>query len=413
VKGVTYRTVEIAWSPRSSVSWETFTLARSAAAKFWDTMASIHARIRRLGWKWPTRAQWSSWATMAGRRFRGIGAQTIQRIANDFHDAILSTSAARRSQRRSGVEITKQYPWKTQKYRDVPYSNQQAKFRGGWLILPHGRGDGRLRVKIPHGVALPGRVMAVTLSFGTVSIVCATGATEPVPTAAPVIGVDLGVNTIACASDGHTAVVISGRGMKAIQQYRNKMLGQIKSRISKTKSGSRLNKKLQRRKRKHLAKSARKQRDFCHKTTSAIAASFPGVSVVVGRAFHESASKMSRRNAQQVSQACTGKITKQLNYKLSGANVVPESYSSQTCPVCGCLQKCKRVYRCKACSLTAPRDVVGAVNIRAIGLYGKLMPEQPMPTVVRFVRPLRKYPRPSQDALGSSGGTPASSSEAA
>lgn len=394
--------------PRSKVAWATFTAARVGAANLWNAMVVRHARIRRLGWAHPTYNRWEKWAR---GRFPGISAQTTQQIVLDFCNMQHGAARARVKERESGSAPTTKNPWRTPKYRDVPYTNQAAKMRGGYLLLPNGKGRGILRIKLPADRPLPGRLMEVGLCFGRVRLVCKMD--DAVAEQAPAVGVDLGVNTMIAATDGVTAVVVNGRSTKAIQQYRNKIMASSWSAQSRHKRGSRRHKKLQRRLRKSLNKCNHKLRDIAHKATRAVADAFPGSRVVVGKAFQARASQIRAVQAQQVAQAWTSKITYQLDYKLSGARKVDESYSSQTCPACGCLQKCKRVYRCKACGLTAPRDVVGAVNIRAIGLYGKLTPEQPMPTVVRFVRPLRKYPRPPQGALGSSGGTPASSSIAA
>ncbi|MCZ2250028.1 MAG: transposase [Bacteroidia bacterium] len=85
-----------------------------------------------------------------------------------------------------------------------------------------------------------------------------------------------------------------------------------------------------------------------------------------------------------------------MNYKGRRAIVVPEPYSSQTCPVCGCRQKCRRKYKCGTCGFEAPRDGVGALNIRQIGREDLLSPTvgQQAPQV-RFVHP-SKYPGGSQ-----------------
>ena len=47
-----------------------------------------------------------------------------------------------------------------------------------------------------------------------------------------VIGVDLGVNTLIAATDGHKVILISGRAAKATLQYRNKQLARIQQRQS-------------------------------------------------------------------------------------------------------------------------------------------------------------------------------------
>jgi putative transposase len=47
---------------------------------------------------------------------------------------------------------------------------------------------------------------------------------------------------------------------------------------------------------------------------------------------------------------------------------VREEYTSQTCPQCGCLNKCDEVYKCKECSFIHDRDIVGAFNILLKGV---------------------------------------------
>jgi len=64
-----HRVVEIAWLPRSPVQWATFTAARRAAGDLWSAMVRLHARLRRLGWRWPTRSRWEAWAR---GRFPGL-----------------------------------------------------------------------------------------------------------------------------------------------------------------------------------------------------------------------------------------------------------------------------------------------------------------------------------------------------
>ena len=378
-------------------------------------MVRLHARLRRLGWKWPSIARWQTWAK--NRRnagaFAGLSAQSVQQTVMQFVECLNATTAARKAERSRGAEPTAKYPSRERRYRTVTYTNQGAVIRDGFLRLSHGRdSDGRslyLRIKLSR--ELSGRVMQVTLGYGVVRIVCEVPDVAPV--ASVTVGVDLGVNTLIAATDGVTAVLVSGREAKAIVQFRNKRLASVRSRVDRCKPGSRRQKRLNRRKRKMLAKCGRKIRDITHKATRAVANAFPNARVIVGKPFNDAARKMGRVQAQQVSQACNGKIIAQLAYKTAGVEQVSEAYSSQSCPACECRQKCRRVYQCAQCKLRAPRDVVGSVNIRAIGLYGRLMPAQPMPTRVVFQRPLRKYRGGGSPPPRSSGGTPASSSVAA
>jgi putative transposase len=257
-----------------------------------------------------------------------------------------------------------------------------------------------LFVTLPIERPLPGRIMEVSLAFGVIRLVCEVVAKVIDPNA-PMIGVDLGVNTLAAATDGVKVVLISGRAAKAIVQYRNMSLAELDTRIDGCKKGSKRRKRLIRTKYQMLDKEARKLKDLHHKTTRKIANVFPGHHAIVGKPFNDAARKMGRKQAQQVSSASTAVMILMLAYKMSGATEVPEPYSSQTCPGCGCRQKCRRVYQCRECGLTLPRDAVGGVNIRRIKVA-----DAEIPTVFEWVRPLRKYPGATR-APGSSGGTPA------
>ena len=405
----THRVVEVAWRPRSSVQWATFKASRIANAALWNAMVRLHARIRRLRWKWPSLSRWQAWAK---GKFPAMSAQSVQQTVKEFCENIAGTTAKRKAQRARGEEVTAEYPRKTPRYRDVTYTNQDGKVTDGFLRVGNGRGNRPLRIRLP--LALPGRLVEASVGFGVVRIVCEVPVAPTIESGA-VIGCDLGVNTLIAATDGKTAIVVSGREAKAIVQYRNKQFASAESKLSRCKQGSRRQKKLARRKHKMLDKCGRKIKDITHKATAAVARAFPGAHAYVGEPFNDAAAKMNRRNAQQVSQVCTGKIIEQLGYKMAGVERVCEAYSSQACPACVNRQKCRRVYRCRnpLCGLVAPRDVVGSANIRGIGLNGQLLPGQPMPSTIVFVRPLRKYRGGGQPPPRSSGGTPASSSASA
>ena len=106
------------------------------------------------------------------------------------------------------------------------YTNQDARIRDGCLTLPHGK-SGTLRIRLPDSVTLPGRLMEVRLSYGVVRLICEMpDVAHPQQT---VIGVDLGVNTLVAATDGHKVILISGRAAKTTIQYRNKRLASISS----------------------------------------------------------------------------------------------------------------------------------------------------------------------------------------
>ncbi len=221
--------------------------------------------MRRLAWRWPTKAGWQRWAK---GRYPGLSAQSTQQIIGEFCAAVDSC----RRQRKDGHEEAR-YPWRLRRDREVVYTNQDARIRDGRLVLPHGA-SGTLRIRLPEPVTLPGRLLEARLSFGTVRLVCAVP-DAPRPQQA-VIGVDLGVNTLIAAPDGIKVFLVRGRGVKAVIRWRNKTLAGLQQAQSTKVKGSRRWKRLQRRKYRVLGKTKRQVRDATHQATHALVEAFPG-----------------------------------------------------------------------------------------------------------------------------------------
>jgi putative transposase len=383
---MSYRTIELAWTPRTTTEWATFGASRREAARLWNDLVRRHHRIRRLGWRWPSKARWQKWAK---GRYPGLSAQSAQQLIGEFCEAV---DSCRQLHKNGQTEA--RYPWRLYRYHDVVYTNQDARIRDGRLVLPHGT-CGTLRIRLPETIILPGRLMEVRLSFGLVRLICEVpDETRPQET---VIGVDLGVNTLIAATDGQKVILISGRAAKATIQYRNKQLARIQQVQAGKEKGSRRHKRLQRSKYRLLDKSKRRVRDLCHKATRQVAEAFPSALCYVGEPFNDAAQQARRTQAQTISQTCTRKIIQQLDYKTSGAIAIDEAYSSQTCPVCGRRSRHRRIYRCPHCGTTGPRDAVGAVNILALGVHGDMLPGRALPQHIKYLRPWRS----------SSGGHPA------
>jgi putative transposase len=340
---MSYRTIEVAWRPRTTTDWATFSASRKAAARLWNDLVVRHRRIRRFAWRWPSKARWQRWAK---GRYPGLSAQSAQQIIGEFCEAVDSC----RQLRKNGHGDAS-YPWKLRRYHDVVYTNQDARIRDGRLVLPHGT-SGTLRIRLPDAITLPGRLMEVRLSYGAVRLICeVVDAPRPQQT---VIGVDLGVNTLIAATDGQKVILISGRAVKATVQYRNKQLARLQQAQSACTKHSRRYKRLQRRKCALLDKTKRRIRDLCHKASQQVAEAFPNATCYVGEPFNAAARRIGRVQAQQVSTACTRKIIQLLDYKTAGALTPSEAYSSQTCPVCGERSKHRRIYRCPRCGGDRP-----------------------------------------------------------
>jgi putative transposase len=387
-----YRTITINWLPSSTGGWSTFTASRKEAARLWSWRVERHSTIRQQGGLWTSKADLQK--EVKGL-FPDLHSQSVQQIIADFCEAIASAE----SLRRKGEPF--EYPHQKPRYRQVIFTNQAARYRDGCLILPCGRA-GKLLVRIPKGVVLPGRLMEARLDYGRVQIVCQV-AEAPRPSG-PTIGVDLGVNTVIAATDGEQAVLVSGREIKATIQLRSKRLAEIASKQARKTKGSRRHKRLQRAKYRRLARADNKVRDLCHKATRKVADCFPDAKAFVGKPFNDACRRIGRKQAQTVSSACNRKIINLLNYKLAACIEVDEAYSSQTCPVCGGRSKHRRTYRCP-CGYESPRDAVGCSNVRTIGIEGAMRPGRCGPNAIRFVHP-SKYP-------GSKPGSPADTGQVA
>ncbi len=418
-----HRTFEIAWLPASSKAWATFTAARLEAARLWNDLVTWHAEARQqhaldLAFVFPNEKQWRQ---RCQKQYPHLHSHSVQETIHEFLEAVKGCL----EKRKSGDKEAR-FPWKQRRYRDVAYTNFGARLRNGFLILPHGHA-GDLAIKLPKGSTLPpGRLMEAKLAYGVVLLVfsdeppppprgseeakaarAAKVAQAKLPPANPTVGIDLGVNTLIAATDGQKAILISGRGIKATVQWRNKRVASLVQAQSSTKKGSLRHKRLQRRKYHVLGKADRRIKDALHKATRKVANAFPEAHAVVGKPFNEAAQRLRRTQAQQVSQACTRKTIRMLGYKLASARDVVEAYSSQTCPGCGCRQKCRRTYECKECGWKAPRDVVGALNILEIGQQGAMVPRANCTVPVAVWKRPSKYLAPK---ASSSGGTPACSS---
>jgi len=379
--------------PDRSSQWATYTAARVEAARLWGDMVTRHHRLRRLNWGWGSKARWEKWAR---GKYRGLSAQAVQQIIGEFQEAVNAT----RQLRTKGHDEAR-YPWKRLRYRDVVYTNQDARIKGKRLVLPNGT-SGTLRIPLPQDRPLPGRLMEVRLCLGHILLVCEVP-DEP-RHQQTVIGVDLGVNTLIAATDGKKALLISGREAKATVQWRNKRLASATSKQSTMVKGSGRWRRVQRRKKQMLAKTRRRMNDLIHKATHRVSQEFPGATCYVGEPFNEASQKMNGVWAQQVSQASNGKITRQLDYKTSGAIQVDEHYTSKTCPHCGTRHTCRRVYRCRHCGTVAPRDQIGATNILCIGREGAMRIGQTMATEVVYARPVKVFRREPDSSVGHTAG---------
>lgn len=236
---------------------------------------------------------------------------------------------------------------------------------------------GLLRLKEKNYLPMNVKIGSATISEKAgrwyVSICVHEEQAEPQPATGPVIGVDLGIKTLAVLSDGRTMM-----NPKALRT-RLKQLRRTSRRHSRKQKGSKNREKS----RKRLAclhrKIAHIRQDALHKATSSIVArTKPDAerpSVIVLEDLNISGMLKNRRLSRAVSDVGFYEFRRQIAYKAAQAGVQVKVVSrwhpsSKTCSACGWvhedLQLSERVFCCQQCGIVIDRDENAAVNLAAL-----------------------------------------------
>jgi putative transposase len=277
---------------------------------------------------------------------------------------------------RRKTDPTAKPPHKRKWYFRVEYKRSAMSLKDGVLRLSNGKGNEPLILNWPW--ELPQTV--VIHWMGTEYEAIATYKQEE-PQAAPqgekVAGIDLGEIHMAVSHDGEHTHILNGRLLRSKRHYRNKLMAELESKISRKKKGSKRRKKLIRSKQKQLRKIKHQIQDIEHKSTTRLVSTLyeEGVqTLVIGdvRDLRQD-NDVGSTNNQKIHQWSFGTARHMLTYKAErvGMSVVlqDEHRTSRTCPVCCHCRKSKpkgRVFRCtnKQCGWTWHRDGVGVINIR-------------------------------------------------
>jgi hypothetical protein len=187
------------------------------------------------------------------------------------------------------------------------------------------------------------------------------------------------VKTRIATTDGPKALLMTGRGVKAVIQWRKKTLAAIHQAPSRTTTGACRWRRRQRRHERVLDPTKRQVREATHKATHAIAAALPGATCEVGEPFTEAAQGPGRLQAQPVSTAGSRTRIQPRDAKTVGAIPLSEASSSRTGPVCGERSPPHKIDQCSPGGATGPRDGVGAGPILRLGRHGALRPGRPLP----------------------------------
>jgi putative transposase len=253
--------------------------------------------------------------------------------------------------------------------------NQAVRFTRNscFRVLP----DGRLllpkigAVPVRWSRPLPSEPSSVTVTLDGAGRYHASFVVEvaeaPQPTAASVVGVDLGLTTFAALSDG--GKVDHPRWLRA----REKALRRSQRNMARKQTGSRNREKARKRVARLHVRVADARRDFHHQLSTRLIREHQTVCVET-----LNVAGLGRSNlAKSVHDAGWGQFTRMLEYKakLYGRRLVkvdPWFPSSQVCSVCGQRDGPKslqvRTWTCPGCGTTHDRDLNAARNVLAAGL---------------------------------------------
>jgi len=195
---------------------------------------------------------------------------------------------------------------------------------------------------------------------------------ELVSAIGPVIGVDLGIKSMAVVSDGRTFA-----NPKALRS-RLKALRRLSRRHSRKKKGSKNRKKAQRRLARMHARIAHIRNDVLHKATSSLVMKSKSPeerpSVIVLEDLNVAGMLKNRKLSRAIADVGLSEFRRQIEYKAAYAGVQVKKVSrwypsSKTCSGCGWIHDdltlADRVFCCQQCGMVLDRDENAALNLAA------------------------------------------------
>ena len=343
-----------------SESQDSLRTYQKEAARCWNVILFIAKDYYEVeGGKWISKRDLQ-------KRLKGqfkLHSQTVQALTDKFV-ANRETIA----KLRKGGDKKARYPYREKVFLTIPFKQMAIKTTN----------SGTIRLTLEAGVQLdtgfvpPSSIHTAEILWNgkgyTLSYISEYA--EGKASAGSVAGADIGeIHPIALCSENGEGLVVSGREIRAIKQWRNKSLAKLSRRISTCKKQSRQWRKLVRAKARLTAKTDNQMRDLFHKATrKAIDWSCEKsvAELVIGnpKGVEQNTKKQHRLNKkarQKVSQMEYGRIKRYLEYKAKEAGIktclVNERGTSKDCPECGSENHPKgRNYKCNRCGFLGHRD---------------------------------------------------------
>jgi len=391
---MSYKVIQIKLNP-SRRTREYCKFLQQESARVWNDTINYHFNhVRDNDGKWLNTTELK--AKTSGGQY-SLHSGSIQSVVEQFSD----NRKTAKKLRESNPDI--KYPYKTKKYFRVLWKgtgNAPAfKVKGRKIYLSNGKGNKPLKLNLPRSLASlqPVTVQLIWRNGYWLSLTIKTNSNKEA-IGYGIAGCDMGEIHAMTLTDGYDALVISGRKLREVKQYRNKRVAQLQQAMSKCKKYSRRWRKLNWTKKRVMERTRRRIKDLNHKIACK-AISFcldhNVIDIAVGYLngiAQNTKGRLSRKIRQKISQ---WEYYKQKQYLIDkGAKVgikvidVSEAYTSKTCPYCGAINPTNdRNYFCSNCNLKCHRDVIGACNILSMAYYGALVSDR------MFRSPTTKYLR--------------------
>ncbi|MFZ3170665.1 MAG: transposase [Carboxydocellales bacterium] len=322
-----------------------------------------------------------------------LHSQSIQSVQERY---ILARDNAWKAKQAGHEQI--RYPYKTKRHYPTRWK------KDGFVILPDGlillsmgihEGKRDKPVTVRVSCIPEGKVKEIELIWDSKLMLAISYEDGVVPMTnnhTVMAAIDMGeIHGIAAVAETGQALIITSRQLRSIKRLRNKKHAQLRKKQSRCQKGSRRWKKLQRALNKVSSKTDKQQQDVMHKTSRQFttwANEQQIKTVIVGdvEGVQRNTSARSKNNNlkrrrtrfhnQRMSQWPFGLLLHMLMYKLAALGIelykTDESYTTQTCPVCGRKKKVSgRTYNCY-CGYSMHRDIHGARNILAKYKYGEI-----------------------------------------
>ena len=216
-----------------------------------------------------------------------------------------------------------------------------------------------------------GRILEVTLTYeaGRWRACAAVEMRRPTPSAGTrVIGVDVGLGTIAVCSDGTRFEI-----PEALKSLRRD-IGRLRRRLARQVEGSARHGRVGRQLEYACYRARCLREEAQHRAAREIVAR-AGMVVMEGLDIRDLMSQGGRCLAAGIARAAMGGLRHKISYRCEASGVrlveAPENYpSSRMCSGCRALQDMplgKRVYDCRRCGLVMDRDANAARNLQRYG----------------------------------------------